>query len=175
MRPLIAIAICGLVAAATGCQNNQPYVSVSNEQRSASNAWTVNDLYEQQIHGAIIRQHTVYPYHFISQSADLNDLGQRDLEVLAEHFKDHPGHLNIRRGRTSDDLYGDRVATVLAALSEAGVDNESMRIADAMAGGDGMDNQEVLLILYAPGDQGGSAPNGGTIRRNTPVSDPSGR
>lgn len=159
MRILIAIAIGGLIAAATGCQNKESYVPVSTEQRSASNAWTVNDLFEQQTHGAIVRQHTVYPYHFISQSADLNDLGQRDLEVLAKHFKENPGNLNVRRGRTSDDLYDARVATVLAALAEAGVDNESMRVADNMAGGDGMDSREVLLILYAPDDQDSAASN----------------
>ena len=88
----------------------------------------VNTLNNIGVENAIITQHTLYPYHFGADAGELNELGQRDLMVLARHFKEHPGILNIRRGETAAQLYDARVAHVLSRLKDAGVETSRMSV-----------------------------------------------
>ncbi|MHC4271590.1 MAG: hypothetical protein ACYST2_04680, partial [Planctomycetota bacterium] len=44
---------------------------------------TYNDM---AIENAIITQHTLYPYHFVQNGQELNELGFRDFGVLAGYF-----------------------------------------------------------------------------------------
>ena len=103
------------------------------------------------LNNAIIAQHTLYPYHFAAGSAVLNDLGQRDLHVLADHFVktggDLPGELNVRRGNASDALYEARVKVVLEHLTAAGVRDGLVAVKDGPAGGEGMVSERVIVIL----------------------------
>ena len=92
-------------------------------------------------------QHTLFPYHFVKNGAELNELGQRDLSVLTKHFMKHPGKLNIRRNDCSMDIYKARANFVLEKLKEAGIDGEQIRISDGMPGGSGMPSERVLIIL----------------------------
>jgi hypothetical protein len=84
----------------------------------------------------------------------LNDLGRRDLGVLARHYAEHPGVLNIRRDQTPEALYDARVAHVMAGLKEAGVRTERMNVSDEMAGGPGMSSEQVVTILHNPASAG---------------------
>ena len=102
---------------------------------------------DASINNAIITQHTLFPYHFVNNSAGLNELGKRDLGVLATRFKDNPGKLNVRRGEISADLHQARIKTVLGLLEEAGVDKARITVDNALAGGDGMASERVLTIL----------------------------
>ena len=113
----------------------------------AVNPWLVRTVNDIAIRNSIIRQHTVFPYHFIPDGADLNDLGKRDLDVLISHYKANAGPLNVRQGHVTEELYEARVATILEALAEAGVDANRVEISDLPAGGDGMASEEVLVIL----------------------------
>lgn len=99
------------------------------------------------IENAIISQHTLFPYHFVPNGAELNELGQRDIGVLAGHFMKHPGSLNIRRYDTAAELYEARVNTVRERLREAGINVERMNISDGMPGGSGIPSERVLTIL----------------------------
>jgi hypothetical protein len=108
----------------------------------------VIDLYSDlAIQNAIITQHTVYPYHFVNNSAVLNPLGQRDLAVLARHFAQNPGELNVRRGDVDPALYQSRMETVKARLAEGGVDVSRIRMYDGLAGGEGMPTSEIIEVL----------------------------
>lgn len=107
----------------------------------------INSYNDTAIENAIISQHTLFPYHFVQNGAELNELGQRDLAVLAGHFMKHPGNLNIRRYDTAAELYEARVNTVRERLREAGINVERMSISDGMPGGSGMASERVLTIL----------------------------
>lgn len=108
----------------------------------------VIDLYSDlAIQNAIITQHTVYPYHFVNNSAVLNPLGQRDLAVLARHFSQNPGELNVRRGDVEPALYQARMETVKARLAEGGVDVSRIRMNDGLAGGEGIATSEMIEVL----------------------------
>lgn len=103
---------------------------------------------------AVIRQHTIYPYHFVAESATLNELGQRDVEILAGHYASLPGDggippatLSVRRGDASPGLYDARVRAVTAELARGGVANDRVRIADTVPGGDGMLPGKIKVIL----------------------------
>jgi len=95
----------------------------------------------------IIRQHTLFPYHFVDGAAPLNELGQHDLAVLAAHYKQYPGNLNVRRGDANEVLYQARVKTVLETLTQAGVEAGRIQVAEDLPGGEGMPSENVVNIL----------------------------
>lgn len=105
---------------------------------------TYNDM---ALENAIISQHTLYPYHFIQNGAELNELGKRDLAVLIKHFIKNDGHLNIRKNDISADLYESRVESVYKRLQEAGLDMDRINISDDMPGGAGIASESILVIL----------------------------
>jgi len=99
---------------------------------------------------AIIMQSALYPYHFVPDSAELNELGAIDLSVLAFHLRDHAGSLLISRGGVSKELHDARVRAVLAALEESGVAKTMVSVHDGLPGGDGLPSGKVVEILKKP-------------------------
>jgi hypothetical protein len=145
MKPNVhVITMAALLCILTlGCEQN---AKPGPDQRLV-NRRLINSYNDTAIENAIISQHTLFPYHFIPNGAELNELGQRDIGVLAGHFMKHPGSLNIRRYDTAAELYEARVNTVRERLREAGINVESMNISDGMPGGSGMPSERVLTIL----------------------------
>ena len=131
---------------------------------SELNARIVESIRDTGINNAIITQHTLFPYHFILNGRELNELGNRDLDVLAVHYRNHPGELSVRRGSATAELYRSRLGLVRDALVKAGVDVDRITMADAMPGGRGMSSEQVIHItegrnsptvpLYYSGQQG---------------------
>jgi hypothetical protein len=133
MRSWCAGIICLAGVLLAGCQEEQ----ARDQARKNLDVELVNSVNNLQVENAIVTQHTLYPYHFVTGGAGLNDLGQRDLMVLARHFKEHPGTLNVRQGETGPELYRARVAQVQSRLKEAGLDVGRVTIADGTPGGPG--------------------------------------
>lgn len=137
---MIAVLCC---ISSIGCNESakkEPDKPLMNRELISS----YNDI---AIQNAIVSQHTIYPYHFVKNAAQLNELGRRDVAVLAGHFMKHAGDLNIRRSDTPVDLYEARVNAVVERLQLAGVDMKRMNIADAMPGGSGMASERIVIIL----------------------------
>ena len=103
----------------------------------------VNSISDTAVNNGIIAQHTLYPYHFMTGSAQLNDLGVRELAVLSDHFKTATGQLNVRKGDTGNELYQARLKTVTSALAAAGVKGENVVVKDGAAGGSGMSSERL--------------------------------
>jgi hypothetical protein len=130
--------------------------------RSEMNAWLVRSYSDEAIKNAIIAQHTLFPYHFAQNGAELNKLGQHDLGILAEHFKTFPGPLSIRQGGEGRALYRARINTVLKALAAAGVKARSVPITNQLPGGDGADSDTVIrTVIESDSRQGGSSNQSG--------------
>jgi len=151
-----------------GCSSTDP---AGFEDRRVLNAWLVNSLKSSATENGILKQRTLYPYHFVSNSVMLNDLGQADLDVLATHYRAHPGQLSVRRGYAEEDLYKARVQKVLNLLAKAGVDKKRMKVDDALPHGDGASADEVITSLvesqedtnyFEQGESAGSSSQGGT-------------
>ena len=104
----------------------------------------------EAIDNAIIREHTIYPHRFVPGTARLDPLGQRDIEVLATHYAQHPGTLSIPRGDASPQLYTARHNAVLEALAKAGVASSRVMVSDGLPGGSGLGARWVLIILESP-------------------------
>lgn len=145
MKHLMKFAMSVLIAAAAGC-NPQA------DDRRQQNIWLRKSISDTAINQAILAQYTLFPYHFISNSPKLNELGRHDLDVLASHFSQHLGDLNVRQGDVATALYEARVATVIDALADAGVERDRITVVDALPGGDAMTSERVLSILDADGD-----------------------
>lgn len=145
---LLGLPLAGLMA---GCQTPaaEPNTGPTAAQDSAANGWMVNSIRDAAINNALLTQHTLFPYHFVTDQAGLNELGRRDLGALVIHFRAGGGELNVRRGGASEELYQARVATVAKLLGEAGIESGRVRIGEALAGGAGMASEEVVRILQA--------------------------
>lgn len=113
------------------------------------NMWAAKEIHQAALHQAILAQSTLYPYHFVNGAAALNELGWRDLQVLAEHFVTHGGALSVRHGNASEELYAERVQAVQDALAAAGVAPDRVRLSDGPPGGDGATSERVMHVLEA--------------------------
>lgn len=137
---IMTLLFCILVI---GCQENIQ----ENSNNHMINSQLVNTYNDIAIQNAIVSQHTLFPYHFVENGAELNELGQKDLAVLTGYFVKHPGHLNIRKRNTPGDLYNARVNLVRERLLQGGIAMERISISDDMPGGSGVTSERVLVIL----------------------------
>lgn len=149
---MLAVAV-GL-AMLSGCENDQTmHKPVDGVERRQMNAWTLHAFNDRQIAQGIISQGTLYPHHFEAGSAELNELGERDLSVLAGHLQKNPGPLNVRRGGAEDALYDARLASVRAQLEQRGVAIDTIELADHAQGGEGLVSERTLVIMGAETDR----------------------
>lgn len=145
MRATLRIIVIGSALLVVGCSGaKKPQTKVN---RGLLNRKLVKSLFNMQVENAVITQHTLYPYHFVENSAELNTLGEKDFEILSEHFAAHPGKLNIKQGVVSDELYGSRVETIVEKLQDNGVDMEKTVIEDGFAGGTGITSTRAIAAV----------------------------
>ncbi len=126
-----------------GCQETVE----ESPDRHLMNSRLINTYNDIALENAIISQHTLYPYHFVKDGAELNELGKRDLAVLIRHFIKQAGHLNIRKYNIPAELYEARVESVHKRLQEAGINMDRISISDDMPGGSGIASESILIIL----------------------------
>jgi hypothetical protein len=145
MRILNKLTIAALALAALGCaskpQKPKEVDPMANSREA--DALFVNSISDTAVNNGIIAQHTLYPYHFVSGTAKLNELGVRELAVLSDHYKTAVGPINVRKGDAGTELYQARVSTVAGALAAAGVKAENVTIKDGRAGGSGMSSESL--------------------------------
>ena len=103
-----------MLAALVGCRSS----ASEGPAPATSEMWVSRWINEATQNEAILREKTVYPYHFVPETAELNDLGLRTVSVLAGHFVQHDGSMNVRQGDASEALQDARLAAVRAHLSE---------------------------------------------------------
>ena len=135
--------VCAVVFC--GCQEEQAGTNAVDE--SVVNRKIVDTYSDLAIQNAIIAQHTLYPYHFVNNSPQLNGLGQRDLSVLVQHFQENPGQLILQQGGTEERLYQSRFQTVYEKLLVGGIPDGKIQITDGMPGGDGIASNSIIEIL----------------------------
>jgi hypothetical protein len=150
------IAIPTLLAMLAACHS----AAQGNDVETHKGPWAGDEIQNASLNNAIVSQHTLYPYHFVTGSAELNELGARDLNVLVAHFLIASGDLNVRRGEASQPLYESRVKTVLERLAAAGVTSSSVAVKDGLPGGEGISSERVLVILKGKMSKGSSSTSG---------------
>ncbi|OHB60474.1 MAG: hypothetical protein A2Y12_15355 [Planctomycetes bacterium GWF2_42_9] len=140
---ILIILLCFVLS---GCNEEAKRRSSIESQVNVKQVELLNDI---AMENAIITQRTLYPYHFIEGSEQLNELGRRDLSVLIGHFKKYPGQLNLRDDGTSAAIYETRVAYITKEIENAGVDMSKVSIANDMPGGSAMPSDDVVQIQDA--------------------------
>jgi hypothetical protein len=145
MKTVFVIELALLCVFVCGCNNT--HKNPVDEGRM--NAGLITAYNDTAMENAIIAQHSLYSYHFVNNSDQLNELGRRDLSILAKHFKEYPGQLDISRDGTSKGLYQARVAYVSGQHNKDGVDISKLTISDGLPGGSGMASSEVVQIKEA--------------------------
>ena len=152
LRCLMLIGL--IVSALAGCSNKEK-VKVENEfefkgaypdDYEEIHRAMIDGYRTQHVDDAIIRQRTLYPYHFEQDSAELNQLGMRTVHVLSMHYRDKSGTISVRAGGASDELYKARLAEVRQRMTDAGVDLARITIEDRLPGGDGISSDQVVII-----------------------------
>ncbi len=143
-RVVLVVAAGLVLLATTACEHRaKPRLKDSREL----DEWFVTTGREAGVRQAIIVQHTLYDYHFVPDSAHLNDLGYHDLGVLSEHFAKNPGELSVRQGQASETVYRQRLETVRVELVRAGVATERVSLTGGLPGGPGMPGTRVVFIV----------------------------
>ena len=146
VKTVLVVELALLCVFLCGC-NNAPRKEPVNE--GGMNASLINAYNDTAMENAIIAQHCLYPYHFVNNSEQLNELGRRDLSILSKHFKEYPGQLDINRGDVSEKLYKARVAYVSGQLKKDDIDISKITISDGLPGGSGMSSNDVGQIKEA--------------------------
>lgn len=152
MKRLGVAVVCLSLVLLAGCEEGQRSYAGGQDLDQE----LVKTLNNAGVEAAIIREHTLYPYHFVSDGKALNELGERDFSVLAEHLQQYDGTLNVRRGETRADLYEARVAYILQKLNEAGIETGRISVKDGMPGGSGMPSERVVDVMSQPLEISGS-------------------
>ncbi len=132
-----SIAAAALTIAATtgGCAHKHRPSKAEQHAREArqseiTDIQIVNAVRNSGVKAAILSQHTLFPYHFQTDGDMLNELGERDLAVLAFHLRTHAGQINIPRDGVDAAIYDARVRSVRESLRARGVDADKVRIVD---------------------------------------------
>ena len=146
MKPILALA-CGLALTSLGGCRAPAQQTSGNHLVGAHNMWANRAFRDMAAHSAVVRERTLYPHHFAEGRAELNQLGQRDLTLLADLFREQPGSLNVRRGDADEDLYQARLEAVRTALEFSGIDAARVDLVDGPAGGDGAGSERTVDVL----------------------------
>ena len=140
-----ALLLAVAASIAGGCANHAP--ALEQDRYGSANETMIRTVFDQQVRNGIIAERTVYPYHFRTQSHELNELGERQLEVLATAFRTAPGELNLSRGEEPEELYDARVQTVHETLARHGVEPGSVAVLESIPGGRGMRSRDAADAL----------------------------
>jgi len=102
MKRLLGIGQVCALAAVIGCGTvGDDYVYQNEPERRAYNQEMIKSFENEQVVNGVITQQTIYPHQFHAQSPSLTELGERDLLMLADHFKEHVlpnlGETNVLR------------------------------------------------------------------------------
>jgi len=141
-----ALSLFALGIAACASSNSESPGRPDPQEHAPLNRAMVQMLNNAAIDNAILTQRTLFPYHFVAHAAALNDLGRRDLAVLGNHLRRHPGSINVHRADATEELYAARLETVRRQLVEFGVPIDQIAIADRVPDGDGDSSDRVVLI-----------------------------
>ena len=106
----------------------------------------VREPFDEQTRLGLLRQRTLFEADFQIDSAVLSPLGRKDVTILAQAVLDDGGHISVRQGSASAELYAARIAEVRARLVAAGVRVERIELVDRNAGGIGEATAEALVI-----------------------------
>jgi hypothetical protein len=145
--------LVALMAMTAGCHTAQPIGQTATYSEDMVRLW-----YTESIEAAIVREGTLYSHHFVTDRPELNELGLRDLRVLARHLNSVGGEIRVSSGGAAEELYQARQDHVRQALADMGVNTSRLVVSDGIPGGDGIESDRAMSIVE--GMNGGANTDG---------------
>ena len=149
-RIAAALAVPVLLAAAPACTPKPPAevdrVRIKDQLLEPADREFATQPFEDQVRAGVVRQCTIFDYQFVPGSASLTTLGSRDLGYLAEAMRLDGGTISVRRGHADERLYAARLDSVRRALALRGIGLDRVALVDGLAGGNGVESGEALII-----------------------------
>jgi hypothetical protein len=143
---LILVASTGCDSDSSGSKDHHGPTAIQRDQISSLDRWAVKAPLDSAVEAGVIRQSTLFEYHFVQGKSHLTQVGSRDLSILARHFRGGVWVLSVRQGDAGSDLYTARVKYVNDMLEPMGVDLANLTIVDASPGGDGLASVDARRI-----------------------------
>lgn len=140
MKVRVAIPMITAVIVLAGCKSKEHQSSFVVDDSRELHAAMLDDIWADHTESAIARGAAVYPYHFVLNSAQLNELGEYEVGVLA---RTGAANIHLARGDASDALYEARKNALVDALVSGGADASMIAINDTLPGGEGMASTRV--------------------------------
>lgn len=139
------------IALIAGCQDPNARLNAPphGDEPAATNEMQGTYAYMQD--AALLADMSLSDVHFLPHRALLTSLGEQRLSRLALLVKEYGGSIRLSSDITDTTLLNKRVDSVVAFLTEAGVDMSPQTVVQDVPGGRGMTASEVLLILTNEG------------------------
>ncbi len=149
MHPVRIAFVISWILVAFGCDSGKRSQNISEpspQSHQDADRWMVNQPFKDQSEAAIAQERVIYPGRFVSNSAKLNSLGIRDVQVISDAAGDGAVRIVVRRGNVSDELYADRVASVLTEFDSLGIATNRLQVTSMSDFGSGTPATEVIRI-----------------------------
>jgi hypothetical protein len=147
MRIHALLAATVALALSAGCESSMRQADVPDDGERAANEQIVRTLFDQDVRNAIVAERTVYPYHFDPDHSSLNELGERQVEVLAPAHRGPRVRISVLRGDADAALYDARVQAVRQRLVASGRDPATLTITEDAPGGRGISSKSVVEFM----------------------------
>src|SRR4051812_27849842 len=151
IRSATAVAAAATLLAAGGCRNHAQETARAEHppDERTLNTLMVKASIDENERNAIVADRTIYTRAFEPASAELTELGLRQVRVLADAYGQQTVRLNVARGDAANDLYERRLESVRAAFAHRGVDPARLTFADGLPGGPGRSSEHVWQAYLA--------------------------
>lgn len=147
----LVVMLGALAAMGVGC--NQPArmdpTPMANE--ATPPVATMQGTYVNMADNALLNLMTVNDAHFLPHRAMLSGLGRERVARLASLMEVYGGTVRLDTDCTDEDLVQRRIDTVIAALSEAGLDTTHSLVERDLPGGTQFGATEAILIKVTKG------------------------
>ena len=155
-----------LAAFCVGCESsarsrdNEGTTRIQRDQMTQLDRWAVESPGRSSVEAAVIRQATLFEYHFNTGLSTLTPIGRRDALILARHFRGEDWVLSVRQGAADDLLYRDRVLQVESLVEGVSGGAGVVTIVDGLPGGGGLASDEARRIRRDSMEGAGSLQSG---------------
>ena len=164
MRNLLVGALA-LVMVCGACQKPTPRLNAP-PHGVAEEACELQDTFNHMIDNGLLVDMTISDIHFMPHRPILNALGQERISRLAQIMDMYGGVIRFNTDVRDESLIAQRTEAIMTALEDAGLDTSQEVLRRDMAGGDGLDAAQCILIktneaTYKPKKDSGSSLLGG--------------
>ena len=154
MRFIRQVTAASLAAALlVGCGGpSKKQEKIAQIDDSEQNQRIIQSSFAHQVTAGTRMDRTIYSYHFLVGEAELNRLGEDQIDQLTEGGALRAFTVNIPQGGVADELHKARVEAVRARLIANGIAEDKIAIVDQRPGGQGVATSVLMSLMGEKGD-----------------------